>query len=43
LHVGQVCNGATYVNVDVLINEKDGNKMLLVQGTFPALPLVALN
>ncbi|KAJ8439116.1 hypothetical protein Cgig2_027042 [Carnegiea gigantea] len=27
----EVCNGATYVIVDVLINEKDGNKMLLVQ------------
>ncbi|PON91844.1 Histidine kinase-like ATPase, C-terminal domain containing protein [Trema orientale] len=27
----EVCNGATYVNVDMLINKKDGNKMLLVE------------
>lgn len=29
--VDEVCNGATYVNVDMLINTKDQNKMLLVQ------------
>lgn len=28
----QVCNGATYVNVDLLENIKDKNKMVLVQG-----------
>ncbi|KAL9660598.1 hypothetical protein QQ045_025415 [Rhodiola kirilowii] len=27
----EVCNGATYVNVDVLTNQKNGNKMLLVE------------
>ncbi|KAF3787229.1 MICRORCHIDIA 7 protein [Nymphaea thermarum] len=27
----EVCNGATYVNVDMLINKKDGSKMLLVE------------
>ncbi|XP_043707245.1 protein MICRORCHIDIA 7 isoform X2 [Telopea speciosissima] len=27
----EVCNGATYVNVDVLKNTKDGSKMLLVE------------
>ncbi|KAF3432351.1 hypothetical protein FNV43_RR27091 [Rhamnella rubrinervis] len=26
----EVCNGATFVHIDVLINEKDGSKMLLV-------------
>lgn len=28
----QVCNGATYVNVDMLENKKDGSRMLLVEG-----------
>jgi hypothetical protein len=28
----QVCNGATYVHVDVLENMKDGAKMLQVDG-----------
>ncbi|KAJ4973725.1 hypothetical protein NE237_006899 [Protea cynaroides] len=27
----ELCNGATYVNVDVLKNMKDGNRMLLVE------------
>ncbi|GMN49311.1 hypothetical protein TIFTF001_018468 [Ficus carica] len=27
----EVCNGATFVNVDMLKNEKDGSKMLLVE------------
>ncbi|KAL5174192.1 Protein MICRORCHIDIA 4 [Glycine soja] len=27
----EVCNGATYVNVDMLINKKDGTRMLLVE------------
>ncbi|KAK9684318.1 hypothetical protein RND81_10G201900 [Saponaria officinalis] len=27
----EVCNGATYVNIDMLVNKKDGNKMLLVE------------
>ncbi|EXB40341.1 hypothetical protein L484_017483 [Morus notabilis] len=27
----EVCNGATYVNVDMLKNKKDGSKMLLVE------------
>ncbi|XP_042439778.1 protein MICRORCHIDIA 7-like isoform X2 [Zingiber officinale] len=27
----EVCNGATFVNVDMLINKKDGSKMLLVE------------
>ncbi|XP_058194830.1 protein MICRORCHIDIA 7-like isoform X2 [Rhododendron vialii] len=27
----EVCNGATYVHVDVLINKRDKNKMLLVE------------
>ena len=28
----QVCNGATYVNIDMLVNRKDGSKMLLIEG-----------
>lgn len=32
LWFNQVCNGATYVLVDVLINKRDKNKMLLVEG-----------
>ncbi|KAL9994758.1 putative histidine kinase/HSP90-like ATPase superfamily, morc, S5 domain 2 [Helianthus debilis subsp. tardiflorus] len=27
----EVCNGATYVNIDMLRNKKDGNKMLLIE------------
>ncbi|XP_076923545.1 protein MICRORCHIDIA 7-like [Bidens hawaiensis] len=27
----EVCNGATYVNIDMLLNKKDGTKMLLVE------------
>ncbi|XP_074567187.1 protein MICRORCHIDIA 7-like [Curcuma longa] len=27
----EVCNGATFVNIDMLINKKDGSKMLLVE------------
>uniref|UniRef100_A0A7N0RBH9 Morc S5 domain-containing protein n=1 Tax=Kalanchoe fedtschenkoi TaxID=63787 RepID=A0A7N0RBH9_KALFE len=27
----EACNGATYVNVDVLCNQKNGNKMLLIE------------
>ncbi|KAK8472714.1 hypothetical protein PHAVU_002G284600 [Phaseolus vulgaris] len=27
----EVCNGATYVNVDMLINKKDGSRMLLIE------------
>ncbi|XP_020237067.1 protein MICRORCHIDIA 7 [Cajanus cajan] len=27
----EVCNGATYANVDMLINKKDGTRMLLVE------------
>ncbi|KAI7743814.1 hypothetical protein M8C21_013124 [Ambrosia artemisiifolia] len=27
----EVCNGATYVNIDMLINKKDGNKMLVIE------------
>ncbi|XP_021775820.1 protein MICRORCHIDIA 7-like [Chenopodium quinoa] len=27
----EVCNGATFVNIDMLINKKDGNKMLLIE------------
>lgn len=27
----EVCNGATYVNVDMLINKKDGTRMLLIE------------
>lgn len=27
----EVCNGATYVNVDVLENKKDGSRMLLIE------------
>ncbi|XP_074280675.1 protein MICRORCHIDIA 7-like [Silene latifolia] len=27
----EVCYGATYVNIDMLINKKDGNRMLLVE------------
>ncbi|XP_010943619.2 protein MICRORCHIDIA 7 [Elaeis guineensis] len=27
----EVCNGATYVNIDMLDNEKDGTRMLLVE------------
>ncbi|KVH98977.1 Histidine kinase-like ATPase, ATP-binding domain-containing protein [Cynara cardunculus var. scolymus] len=26
-----VCNGATYVNIDMLTNKKDGNRMLLIE------------
>ncbi|KAK3042537.1 hypothetical protein RJ639_000261 [Escallonia herrerae] len=26
-----VCNGATFVNIDMIKNEKDGNKMLLIE------------
>lgn len=32
IYVGQVCNGATYVNIDMLRNKKDGNLMLMVEG-----------
>lgn len=28
----QVCNGATYSNIDMLINRKDGSRMLLIEG-----------
>ncbi|KAK3013847.1 hypothetical protein RJ639_010195, partial [Escallonia herrerae] len=27
----EVCNGATFVNIDMIKNEKDGNKMLLIE------------
>ena len=27
----EVCNGATYVNVDMLVNKKDGTRMLLIE------------
>lgn len=27
----EVCSGATYVNIDMLVNRKDGNKMLLIE------------
>ncbi|KAI3673623.1 hypothetical protein L6452_39747 [Arctium lappa] len=27
----EVCNGATYVNIDMLTNKKDGNRMLLIE------------
>ncbi|WKA01453.1 hypothetical protein VitviT2T_019734 [Vitis vinifera] len=27
----EICNGATYVNVDILQNKRDGNKMLLIE------------
>ncbi|KAA0044501.1 protein MICRORCHIDIA 7-like [Cucumis melo var. makuwa] len=27
----EVCNGATYVNIDMLINERDGSRMLLIE------------
>ncbi|RVW52584.1 Protein MICRORCHIDIA 7 [Vitis vinifera] len=27
----EICNGATYVNVDMLENKKDGNRMLLIE------------
>ncbi|MED6205572.1 Protein MICRORCHIDIA 7 [Stylosanthes scabra] len=27
----EVCNGATYVNVDMLLNKKDGTRMLLIE------------
>lgn len=30
----QVCNGATYVSVDVLDNKKEKGKMILVEGIF---------
>lgn len=33
----QVCNGATYIYVDVLKNKKDGSKMLQVEGRPVAL------
>lgn len=29
----EVLSGATYVSVDVLENQKDGSKMLVVEGT----------
>ncbi|CAN6472484.1 unnamed protein product [Victoria cruziana] len=29
--VDEICNGATYVKIDVLINQKDNSKMLLVE------------
>lgn len=32
INVGQVCNGATFVNVDMIHNGKDGSNMLLVDG-----------
>ena len=28
----QVASGATYVNVDMLENKKEGNRMLLIEG-----------
>ncbi|GAB2272048.1 hypothetical protein Dimus_006870 [Dionaea muscipula] len=27
----EVCNGATYANLDMLLNKKDGNRMLLIE------------
>ncbi|GAA0143975.1 hypothetical protein LIER_04535 [Lithospermum erythrorhizon] len=27
----EVCNGATYVNIDMILNKKDGNKMLSIE------------
>ncbi|KAK6148044.1 hypothetical protein DH2020_018956 [Rehmannia glutinosa] len=29
--LGEVCNGATYVNVDMVKSQKDGSKMLLIE------------
>ncbi|KAI4336352.1 hypothetical protein L6164_014889 [Bauhinia variegata] len=29
--VDEVCNGATYVNVDMILNKKDGSRMLLIE------------
>ncbi|KAF2318293.1 hypothetical protein GH714_004625 [Hevea brasiliensis] len=31
--LNEICNGATYVNVDVLKNHRDSSVMLLVEGT----------
>uniref|UniRef100_A0A9I9DFY2 Retrovirus-related Pol polyprotein from transposon TNT 1-94 n=1 Tax=Cucumis melo TaxID=3656 RepID=A0A9I9DFY2_CUCME len=28
----EACNGATYINIDMLINERDGSRMLLIEG-----------
>lgn len=30
----QVCNGATFVNIDMGVNKKDGSKMLVIEGRF---------
>nr|POE97729.1 protein microrchidia 7 [Quercus suber] len=27
----EVCNGATYVNIDMLVSKKDGSRMLLIE------------
>lgn len=35
----QVCNGATFVHIDVLNNERDASKMLLVDGMWLSLSL----
>lgn len=32
IFVGQVCNGANHVCVDMVRNKKDGNEMLMVEG-----------
>lgn len=29
----QVCSGATYVDIDMLVNKKDGSRMLLIEGS----------
>lgn len=34
LILSQVCNGATYVNVDMVVNRKDSTRMLLIEGIF---------
>ena len=30
----EVCNGATFVNIDMTVNKKDASRMLLVEGRF---------
>lgn len=33
----EINNGATYVNIDMLTNKKDGNRMLLIEGMLPMI------
>lgn len=35
IFLNQVCNGATYVHIDMLKNKKDSSKMLIVEGMEP--------